>query len=115
MPWCPSAAAARDVARTEAARVNAQAAAVASVGDLAAHQVQATRIREQLSDELDDWMKEQEDAEGSDVQQSILANQKAHMERIKKRAVTAREAAKAHDQTLINELAEHLDDRDDRQ
>lgn len=110
-----AAAAARDVARTEAARVNAQAAAVASVGDLAAHQVQATRIREQLSDELDDWMKEQEDAEGSDVQQSILANQKAHMERIKKRAVAAREAAKAHDQTLINELAEHLDGRDDRQ
>ena len=103
-----AAQAAADVARIEAARIDAQAAAVASAGDLAAHEVHEVQIREQLSTELDDWMKEQDNVENSDIQQSILSNQKAHMDRIKQRAREARDAAKAHDQSLIDELAQTL-------
>ncbi|MEQ8231914.1 MAG: cyclic nucleotide-binding domain-containing protein [Gammaproteobacteria bacterium] len=99
---------ARHLADTERARADAQAAAIASEGDLAAHRVHEEQVRGSLKDELDEWLREQSALEESDVQQSILANQKAHLERIRKRAAAAREAAKAHDQALIDELANRL-------
>ena len=40
----------------------------------------------------------------------MFANQKTHLERIKQRAQLARTAAKAHDQSLIEELAARLRD-----
>lgn len=104
--------AAEHVAEVERSHADARAAAVASVGNLAAHEVHEQQVRSDLEDELNDWLREQEEAENSDVQQSILANQRAHIERIKKRAHQAREAAKAHDQALINELADKLKQRD---
>ena len=48
--------------------------------------------------------------DSDEVQQQILANQKAHLERIKMRAQQARKAAKQHDQSLIDELANQLKD-----
>ncbi|MCB1745807.1 MAG: cyclic nucleotide-binding domain-containing protein [Gammaproteobacteria bacterium] len=107
--------AARQVAESEQARADAQAAAVASAGDLAAHRVHEDQVRTQLKSELEEWVREQSDFENSDVQQSILANQKAHVERLKQRAAAARAAAKAHDRALIDELAERLrgDDEED--
>ncbi|MGE0482749.1 MAG: cyclic nucleotide-binding domain-containing protein [Gammaproteobacteria bacterium] len=105
--------AARHVAESERARADAQAAAVASAGDLAAHRVHEDQVRTQLRSELDEWVKEQSDFENSDVQRSILANQKAHVERLKQRATAAREAAKAHDRALIEELAERLREGDE--
>ncbi|MGR8920113.1 MAG: cyclic nucleotide-binding domain-containing protein [Gammaproteobacteria bacterium] len=100
--------AAREVARTERARADAQAAAVASDGDLAAHKVHEEQARVDLETELNDWVREQAELENSDTQREILANQKAHLERIKQRAKSAREAAKAHDQSLIDELADQF-------
>lgn len=103
--------AAEEVAKSEQLRADAQAAAVASEGDLAAYQVHQKQVRSELENELDEWLKEQDDMENSDVQQSILANQKAHMERIKRRAVAAKQANKDHDQALIDELAAHTDSK----
>ena len=105
--------AARHLADTERARADAQAAAVASAGDLAAHRVHEDQVRSSLKDELDEWLREQTELESSDVQQNILANQKAHLERIKHRAAAAREAAKAHNQALIDELAARLREPDE--
>ena len=104
--------AAENVAEIERTRADAQAAALTSVGDLAAHKVHEEHLREDLKDELNDWLKEQDEIENDDVQQGILANQKAHMERIRKRAQSARQAAKTHDQDLINELANRLRQRE---
>ena len=104
--------AAENVAEIERARADAQAAALVSAGDLAAHKVHEEHIREDLKDELNDLLKEQDEIENGDVQQGILANQKAHMERIRKRAQSARQAAKTHDQDLINELANRLRQRE---
>ncbi|MEX2482845.1 MAG: cyclic nucleotide-binding domain-containing protein [Gammaproteobacteria bacterium] len=106
-------AAARHLADTERARADAQAAAVASAGDLAAHDVHEGQVRSALEEELEEWLKEQSDLEGSDAQRDVLANQKAHLERIKKRASEARAAAKAHDQALLDELANRLRDPDE--
>ncbi len=103
-----AAAAAAEVEKTEQARADAQAAAVASAGDLAAHKVHEQQVRNDLAEELDQWLDEQKALENSDVQRAVLANQKAHIERIKQRAEAARHAAKAHDQALIDELAAHF-------
>lgn len=104
--------AAERVAEVERSHADARAAAVASVGNLAAHEVHEQQVRSELEHELHEWLREQDEVEQSDVQQSILANQRAHIERIKKRAQQAREAAKAHDQALINELSDKLRQRD---
>ncbi len=105
--------AADHVAEVERSRADAQAAALASAGDLAAHKVHEKQIREDLKGELDEWLKEQNEIENDGVQQNILANQKAHMDRIRKRAQSARQAAKSHDQDLINELANRLRQREE--
>ena len=103
---------ARDVARqmevSERASAEAQAAAVATAGDLAAHQVHEERARADLKLELDHWLHEQDASENTDAQRGILANQRAHLDRIKQSAQTVRAAAKAHDQALIKELAAKL-------
>ena len=104
--------AARMVADMERARADAQAAAVALAGDLAAHKVHEGQVRTALEVELEEWMKEQTELEGNDHQRSMLANQKAHLDRIKQRAAHARVAAKAHDQALLDELAKRLREPD---
>jgi CRP-like cAMP-binding protein len=104
--------AAEQVARAEQARAQVQAAAVASEGDLAAHKVHEQQARAGLKQELDDWISDQAELENSDVQRQVLANQKVHMARIMQRADAARKAAKAHDQSLINDLADHLQNPD---
>ena len=100
--------AAEEVARAEQARAEVEAAAIASEGDLAAHTVHEQQARAGLKQELDDWISDQAELENSDVQRQVLANQKVHMARIMQRADSARTAAKAHDQSLINDLADHL-------
>ena len=81
---------------------------MASAGDLAAHRVHEERVRADLKSELNEWLEEQNAVENSDAQRGILANQRAHLDRIKQRAQAVRAAAKAHDQALINELADKL-------
>ena len=66
--------------------------------------------RDSFEGEIAGWPAEQEAHETSDLQQQILFNQKVHLQRIKERAQSAREAAKHHDQSLIEELASHLGD-----
>ena len=46
-------------------------------------------------------------------QTESLASQRAHIERVRRRAQQAREAAKAHDQALLEELAARLKDDGD--
>ena len=99
---------AEQIAASDRAQAEAQAAAVASAGDLAAHRVHEERVRASLKSEIDEWLHEQDAAENSDSQRGILANQRAHLDRIKQRAQAVRAAAKAHDQALINELADKL-------
>ncbi len=99
---------AEQIAASERAQAEVQAAAVASAGDLAAHRVHEERVRANLKGELDEWLQEQDAAESSDKQRGILANQRAHLDRIKLRAQAVRAAAKAHDQALITELADKL-------
>ena len=99
---------AEQIAASDRAQADAQAAAVASAGDLAAHHVHEERVRASLKLEIDEWLHEQDAAENSDSQRGILANQRAHLDRIKQRAQAVRAAAKAHDQALINELADKL-------
>lgn len=106
-------AAREEVAKIEQQRVDAQAAAIASEGDLAAHRVHEEHMRDALHEELEGWLKEQSDLENSDAQRQILANQKAHMERIKARAELARSATKEHDLALIAELAQQFGRDDD--
>jgi CRP-like cAMP-binding protein len=64
--------------------------------------------KDRFESEIEKWLREQQEADGNDLQQQILANQKAHLIRIKERAQMAREAAKAHDQALIEELSHRL-------
>ena len=99
---------AMQIAASDRAQANAQAAAVTSAGDLAAHRVHEERARAEFKDELEEWLREQDAVENSDAQRGILATQRAHLDRIKLRARAVRAAAQAHDQTLINELADKL-------
>ena len=99
---------AEQIAASDRAQADTQAAAVASAGDLAAHRVHEERVRASLKSEIDEWLHEQDAAENSDSQRGILANQRAHLDRIKQRVQAVRAAAKAHDQALINELADKL-------
>ena len=66
------------------------------------------QVRADLKREIDEWLSEQDTVENSDSQRGILANQRAHLDRIKLRAQAVRAAAKAHDQALINELSDKL-------
>jgi CRP-like cAMP-binding protein len=89
----------------EEAQRKAEAAASANREFMEQNQNEENESRDRFEDEIAGWLEEQEAYESSDLQQQILANQKAHLERIKDRAQSAREAAKHHDQTLIEELA----------
>ena len=66
--------------------------------------------RDGFEGEIAGWLAEQKALETSNLQQQILSNQKVHLQRIKERAQSAREAAKHHDQSLIEELASPLGD-----
>ena len=99
---------AEQIAASDRAQADAQAAAVASAGDLAAHRDHEERVRADLKQEIEEWLHEQDVAENTDTHRGILANQRAHLDRIKLRAQAVRAAAKAHDQALINELADKL-------
>ena len=92
----------------EEAQRKAQAAADANREFLQKNETEENESRNRFEEEISTWLQEQEELENSDLQQQILANQKAHLERIKKRAQSAREAAKKHDQSLIDELARRL-------
>jgi len=100
-------------AAAEEAQRKAQAAADANREFMEQNQHEETESRNRFEEEIQSWLAEQEAHESSDVQQQILANQRAHLERIKLRAQHAREAAKKHDQTLIDELANHLREDDE--
>ena len=99
---------AEQIANNDRAQADAQAAAVTSAGDLAVHRIREERVRADLKREIDEWLRDQDAAEANDSRRGILANQRAHLDRIKLRAQAVRAAAKAHDQTLINELAAKL-------
>lgn len=106
-----------NAARAEASAAAAverevQAAAEANTEHLIQQRKEETESRGKFEDDIESWLSEQSELESSDVQQQILANQKAHLERIKKRATQAREAAKLHDQSLIDELSNQLKDDD---
>jgi len=103
------ASAARETAAAaEEAQRKVQAAADANREFMEQNQNEETESRGRFEDEISGWLEEQEAFETSELQQQILANQKAHLERIKHRAQSAREAAKVHDQSLIDELANRL-------
>ena len=100
---------ARDTAEAaEEAQRKAQAASDANREFMEQNQNEESESRDRFEDEIASWLHEQEAYESSELQQQILANQKSHLERIKQRAQSAREAAKLHDQSLIDELANHL-------
>ena len=99
---------AEQIAANDRAQADTQAAAVTSAGDLAAHRIHEVQVRADLKREIDEWLSEQDTVENSDSQRGILANQRAHLDRIKLRAQAVRAAAKAHDQALINELSDKL-------
>lgn len=92
----------------EEAQRKVQAAADANREFMQQNENEENESRNRFEDEIEGWLEEQEAHESSELQQQILANQKAHLERIKLRAQSAREAAKRHDQSLIDELANRL-------
>lgn len=92
----------------EEAQRKAQAAADANREFMEQNRTEESASRNRFEEEIAAWLEEQETHESSDMQQQILANQRAHLERIKLRAQSAREAAKLHDQSLIDELASRL-------
>jgi hypothetical protein len=92
----------------EEAHRKAQAASNANREFMEQNQNEENESRGRFEDEIAGWLQEQEAYESSELQQEILANQKSHLERIKARAQSARVAAKEHDQSLIDELANHL-------
>ena len=87
---------------------NLEKAALTNQYHLDEQRDEETHAHKHFEQEIEDWLREQDKALNSDLQQQILANQRSHLERIKKRAQTARQAAKAHDQQLIEELANKL-------
>jgi CRP-like cAMP-binding protein len=90
----------------------AEAVAVAAVevnqAELARQQQAEQELRLEIQHEVDTWLKEQEDLENSDTQRLFLANQRENMERIKRSALAARQAAQEHDQQLLDDLAKRL-------
>lgn len=95
-------------AAAEEAQRKAQAAADANREFMEQNRNEESESRDRFEEEIAAWLEEQETHETSEMQQQILANQRAHLERIKLRAQSAREAAKLHDQSLIDELANRL-------
>ncbi|NNL99644.1 MAG: cyclic nucleotide-binding domain-containing protein [Gammaproteobacteria bacterium] len=100
------------------ARANVEAAEAAQRAADAAHETNVENMERQVSEEssvkarfeqeIAEWITTQDVEENSAAQQQILANQREHLERIKRRAQAAREAAKNHDQSLIDELSQQL-------
>lgn len=91
---------ARDNAEAaEEAQRKAQAAADANREFMELHRHEESESRGRFEEEIAGWLQEQEAYETSELQQQILANQKAHLERIKERAQAARRAAKRHDKS----------------
>ena len=76
--------------------------------DIKRHHADEVAQRARFETEIQDWLHEQEAEQNTDAQRHLLANQRAHLERIKQRAQAAREAAKQHDQALVEELAARL-------
>ena len=94
----------------ERAHTEAQAARQANEEELARRQREEDGLEVRFEQEVADWIDEQDTLESSDVQQQILANQREHMERIKRRAEAARQTAQQHDQSLLDQLEARLDD-----
>ncbi|HTT08373.1 MAG TPA: cyclic nucleotide-binding domain-containing protein [Gammaproteobacteria bacterium] len=92
--------------------LQAEEAAAAAIEE---NQVELTRQEEaesalhlEIQQDIDGWLREQEDLENSDIQRMILANQRENMERIKRSAEAARKAVQEHDQQLLDDLAKRL-------
>jgi len=103
------AARATAAAADEAGR-KAQAAADANREFMEQNKNEVNESRNRFEEEIKDWVEEQELHDSSELQQKIFANQKAHLDRIKQRAHSARKAAKQHDKSLIDDLANRLSD-----
>lgn len=71
------------------------------------------QMSEQLHAELDDWLSEQEKLQETTFEREKLKEQIEISERIKNRAAAARAESSAHDQALLDELAEFMDSDDD--
>lgn len=103
-------AARAQIAAAEADQERMEAAARVHARSLEQHRHEEAATRGRFEQEVETWLREQEAQQAGPATGKLLANQKAHLERIRQRAVKAREAAKAHDQALIEELASRLKD-----
>ena len=103
-------AARAQIAAADAEQDRMELAARAHARHLEQHRQDEAVTRNRFEQEVESWLREQEGQHSSPSQSQMLANQKAHLERITKRAQKARDTAKAHDQALIQELASRLRD-----
>jgi len=90
----------------------ARAAQVANAAELRRNHAAEDNLHQRLEQEVAQWLRDQDELLNSDEQREILASQQAYMERIKKRAEQARQRAKQHDQSLLDEIAARLRDPD---
>jgi CRP-like cAMP-binding protein len=101
-------AARANAAAAEAAHKRVQVAARMNLANLEQHRQEEGAIRTRFEQEIQSWLSEQDEVQNSQLTKKVFASQRAHMERIKQRAQAARNAAKAHDQALIEDLATRL-------
>ena len=103
----------RVILAAQRVRDEAEEAHELNVAGMVHQREQEHKLHIELQREIEDWLREQDELENSEQQRHILANQRVHMERIIRRAQAAKEAAKRHDQSLLDELADRLRDWDD--
>ncbi len=100
--------ASKDVQVAREAEEIAAAAVEENQADLKRQQQAEEALRLEIQQDIDGWLKEQEDLENSETQRMILANQREMMERIKRSAEATRRAVEEHDQQLLDDLAKRL-------
>jgi len=98
------------IAAAEADQQRMEEAAREHALHLEQHRHEEAESRNRFEQEIEAWLREQEAQQSLPSHTETLANQRAHLERVRKRAQQAREAAKAHDQALLEELASRLRD-----
>lgn len=103
----------RDLDEAEHAAQLAQVAQAANSENLARQRGEEESLLAEIQRDVEKWLSEQETMENSEAHQEVLAYQREQSERIRLRAEAARQAAKEHDQRLLDELASRLDDLDD--
>jgi hypothetical protein len=96
----------------ERATAEAEQAQAAHEGNMERQEHLEEELENRIATEVSGWIEEQEggdDAPG--MQQQILANQREHMERIKRRAEQARrEASQGKHSNILDEVASKLDE-----